>query len=890
MNEFIKRDTILNDVNYKKNIYCERTVLTNEASVETFFVNRMLCDLGYKDSNIKTKNSIETFLLSKGSKKVNYKPDYILLSNGKPVLIIDAKSIAENIDDWKEQCAHYCLIMNRGGCEVRYFLLTNGISTKLYKWDTDIPSLVLDFTDFFIGNAKYEALHNLISSSSIKKKNIISTENLIKLKKINKEEAQKLFISCHKLIWNQEKRSPNSAFIEFVKLIFVKLYNDKRIHDNYCTNEDGFIFVPKEENVFSIHWIESREKETSNPINDIQFKRLMENLQDEVTKNHKKTIFYDGEKIELKPTTTKAVVKKLENVDLFGIDEDLNGRLFETFLNATMRGKDLGQFFTPRSIVLLGTLIADLEVSEKHIDRVLDGSCGSGGFLIEALTIMRDIVRKNNSYSQEKKIDLINKISNESLFGIDAAVEPNLAKIARINMYLHGDGGSHIYCADGLDKHITIEKTESPIVKAELNDMKTNILSNSFDVVLTNPPFSMWYELEDEVQKKIVKDYKLLVIDETTNKARNRLRTSAMFIERYKDLLKIGGKLISVIDETILASDDYSYVRDFIRKHFIIKAVISLHGDAFSMSSARVKTALVYLQKKKNQNEHQPACFMYSSIHLGVDDMPITTQANKITEARKRANEEIKDILQQFKKFQKGEKGVWYVEPNKLTKRLDVKSCINLQGRYISTWEAKGYKISSIGELCKEIDKNTQIIKPKDFAEESFRILTIGYNGRCRAEETRLGKHINYSTMIVLKEGDLVFSEYNAFNGAIGYITQEFEECLASGSYTVVRCDDKNISLYLWSILRTTEIKADLLTSAVGMGRQTIDWDNIKQVKLPLLSNDEINVVAKNILEAWDKEKQINQIYKNVQQTLHQSFSVESEESKIRFLQTKPPK
>lgn len=890
MDKLIEGNTILNCVNDRKNIYCERAALTNEASVETFFVTRMLADLGYKDSNIKTKNSIENFLLSKGSKKVNYKPDYTILSGGKPVLIVDAKSTTENIDDCREQCAHYCLILNRGGCEVRYFLLTNGISTKLYEWDTDLPTLVLDFTDFFISNTKYEALHNLISSSSIKRKNTISTENLIKLKRINKEEAQKLFISCHKLIWNQEKRSPNSAFIEFVKLIFVKLYNDKRIHNNYGVNDDGFTFVPKEENTFSTYWIESRERETSNPINDIQFKSLMESWQDEVTKFYKKTIFYDGERIELKPSTIKTVVKKLENVDLFGIDEDLNGRLFETFLNATMRGKALGQFFTPRSVVLLGTLMADLEVSEKHIDKVLDGSCGSGGFLIEALSVMRNKVKENNSYSQEKKIDLITKISNECLFGIDAAVEPNLAKIARINMYLHGDGGSHIYCADGLDKQITIEKTESPSVKAELYDMKTNILPNSFDVVLTNPPFSMWYELKDEVQKKIVNDYKLLIIDKATNKRRNRLRTSAMFLERYKDLLKIGGKLISVIDETILASNGYSYVRDFIRKHFIIKAVVSLHGDAFNMSCARVKTALVYLQKKKNQNEQQPACFMYSSIYLGVDDLPITTQANKIVDARKRATEEIEYILQQFKKFQKGEKGVWYVAPDKLTERLDVKSCVNLQGRYVPTWEAKGYQVFSIGELCQKVDKNNQRIKPKDFPEESFRILTIGFDGRCRAEETRLGKHINYSTMIVLKEGDLVFSEYGAFRGGIGYVTQEFDGCLASNSYTVVKCNDGNKSIYLWSILRTTEIKADLLTSAIGMGRQTINWDNIKQIKLPLLSEEEIGVVTRNILEAWDKEKQTNQIYENVQQILHQRFLVESEESKIRFLQAKPPK
>jgi len=41
---------------------------------------------------------------------------------------------------------------------------------------------------------------------------------------------------------------------------------------------------------------------------------------------------------------------------MFGIDEDLNGRLFEAFLNATMRGKEFwASIFTPRSIVKLIT-------------------------------------------------------------------------------------------------------------------------------------------------------------------------------------------------------------------------------------------------------------------------------------------------------------------------------------------------------------------------------------------------------------------------------------------------------------------------------------------------------------------------------------------------------
>ncbi len=888
--DFIKRNSMLEGIDFhlKKNIFCDKKDLSNEAAVEFFFLNRLLSDLGFKDKNIKTKQSIDEVSISKGSKKINYKPDYIITIQKKPLIVIDAKSPKEDINKHIEQCAHYCLLLNRKSKSVKYFILSNGIKTKLFKWDEDTPILDFDFEDFYLGNQKYEQLRTILSLSDLTVNKVEEEkEKFITLKKINKEEAQKLFISCHNYIWNAEKRSPNSAFIEFVKLIFLKLYNDRKLHDQFQPDIKGNLTIPVNSNVFSVKWIESREKDMINPMNDIQFKDLLTLIQDDVDKNHKKQIFDINERIEAKPATIKGVVKKLEKVDLFGIDEDLNGRLFETFLNATMRGASLGQFFTPRSIVLLGTLLADLQVSEKHIDKVLDGSCGTGGFLIEALTIMRNIVRDNNSYSRDTKIDLIKNICNNCIFGIDAASDPNLARIARINMYLHGDGGSHIYFGDGLDKNIKIDKSDNRILQLETEDMKKNIKFNSFDVVLTNPPFSMWYDVANESQAKILDDYELISIH-GTEKKRNRLRGSAMFIERYHDLLKPGGKLISIIDETVLSSNDYSYVREFIRKKFIIKAIISLHGDAFQMASARVKTAMIYLEKKKNVSDEQTAIFMYSSIYLGVDDMPITTNPTKVINARKLANEEILNIINEYNKFKKGEKDYWYVSSDRLNDRLDVKFCVPLQGRYISKWENKGFNVFPLHKIC---DIREEIIQPKnDYPENEFRILTITYSGRCKTDEIRKGADINYKKMKIVRTGDIVFSEYNTFHGAIGYITEEFDGALASGSYTVVKCFNDFDSLYLWSILRTTEIRADFLTSAIGMGRQTIDWDDIKNVKIPFLPVSKRNDISNQILSAWEYEKKAATTFEKINSILHNNFEVESEEAKIRFESTKPPR
>lgn len=874
-----------------KNIYCNLEDLSNEASVETFFVNPMLQDLGYPNKNIKTKESITKLKLAKGSKAYSYKPDYCIVINKVPKIIIDAKGTKEIINDFTNQCIHYCLLLNESATEdknkVEYYILSNGLKTALYLSTSSKPVVELDFFDFQYGNKKYEKFRSIIAFENIKSSKVDKTATqLFKMKPLSKEGAQKLFLTCHKYIWKAEKRSPSSAFMEFMKIIFIKLYHDRKLHEEY--KGDALAEYPKSAVTFSVHWIESREKETVNPINDLHFKKLLDEIQDEIDAQNKKRIFDVDEQIKLKPQTIKAIVKKIEAFDLYGIDEDLNGRLFETFLNATMRGRELGQFFSPRSIVLLATFLADLQVSERHQDKIIDPSCGTGGFLIEALTIMRQKIRDNKSYSQQKKIDLIKTICDECFYGIDAASEPELARIARINMYLHGDGGSRIYRCDGLDNDILIDKNETRENQKELQEFKERIEGvDGFDVILTNPPFSMWYEIENEDEERILQQYKVARVNEDSPKLRTRLRGSALFLERYYNLLKPGGKVLTIVDESIIANDDWSHVRNFIRKYFTIKAVISLPGDAFKMSGARVKTSLLYLEKKTDTDDVQPEAFMYSSVYLGVDDLSIMSSKQKIDEARRLANEEIEFICTEFRKFEKGLKSEYSVKPEKLQTRLDVKFCAAKNGRLVKSWQKQGFDVV---ELSTFVTNQQDIMLPADHPEIGFRILTITYEGRPKISETRKGKDINYPEMKPVKKGDLVFSTYNSINGAICFITEEFEGALASANYTVVRCENDFETVYLWSLMRSTEMKAEMQAASTGMGRQYLEWSEISKIKIPLAKRDQRELIGQRIIEAWEMEKQIQASFASVKRELNDLFNVESKASNLWYLSNRPPK
>jgi hypothetical protein len=234
------------------NFYCDRKELVNEAAVETFFVNRMLADLDYRDSQIKTKQSISALTVSLGgAKSVLYKPDDVLTYERKPRWVIDAKNPDEELDKWVVQCGGYCLGLNktfRGENPVKWFMLTNGYETRVYAWDEDEPLLTLDFTDFASGKPKYEQLRALLAAQSVAESHPVESPTF-KLERPTPQQAKALFALCHRAI-RKTGEGYSGAFIQFMKLMFVKLWCDRQLREDEATKAllagPGPAYLPKE--------------------------------------------------------------------------------------------------------------------------------------------------------------------------------------------------------------------------------------------------------------------------------------------------------------------------------------------------------------------------------------------------------------------------------------------------------------------------------------------------------------------------------------------------------------------------------------------------------------------------------------------------------------------
>lgn len=625
----------------KTNLFCNYASLRNESDVEQFFLMPLILSLGFSENEICTKPTLDTIEIGKGKNRKKHIPDYLIKLSNLPVLIAEAKNPTEAVEEGIRDGQDYGAILNRkfiGRNPVKYVIASNGRKTAVCNVDEGKPLLTLDFTEFVEDGAKLIALRKLISRKALQTEARKRADESFEFRTPDLDELRGVLKQAHDMIRRKQKVGPKKAFYEFTKVLFVKLNEDKAIHAKKQRNEE---LLPDDFR-FSVRYIKKMREQ--NYI-DLLFAKYRDELETEVGKRSKKRIFKKDERITLSPSTIEAIVKMIENYDLRSVEDDINGKVFETFLEAAVRGKELGQFFTPRSVVKFMVELAELGIRYEpnkgyFPDKVLDGSCGTGGFLIFALS---NLFEKAKAIPTDQEI-LKKAIREQSLFGIDAS-DDDIVPITRMNMYLHGDGGSHIFLADTLDKEVYIEPGLEAERSEELEELKRLIERVKFDVVLTNPPFSMKYDSDEPDEDRILEQYE---ISRLGGKKAASLKSNIMFIERYYDLLKEGGKLLTVIDESVLNTEGLGKkmceFRTWLRSKFIIRAIVSLPKNTFVNAEAGVKTSVLYLLKRGNETEIQPKVFMAISEDVGHNDT-----GRKTSEWG-----DLGEVLSAFREFEKG--------------------------------------------------------------------------------------------------------------------------------------------------------------------------------------------------------------------------------------------
>ncbi|MBU0478953.1 N-6 DNA methylase, partial [bacterium] len=385
------------------------------------------------------------------------------------------------------------------------------------------------------------------------------------LKIVSREDLIRTLEKAHDTVWQGGKLAPTTAFDEISKLLFCKLQDEK---------EETIKGNPYK---FQIGTHEDAE-EIYERINAIYQK----------AKKKDSEIFKDD--IRLEPKIVYAVVEHLQSINFNKTDLDTKGVAFERFMEDFFKGK-MGQFFTPREIIKFCVKM----INPKTDQTILDPACGSGGFLLNSMDFIREYAEK--SFDEREAWRTWHDFAMKNLYGIE--INDQIARVCKMNMIIHDDGHTNIISTDALRN-----------IK-EIQQIHNSFDSNHFDLILTNPPFGA---IVKDSEKPYIEKYSL-------GEGKQAQKTEILFIERCLDFLREGtGKMAIVLPDGILTNSSLQYVRNFIMERAQILAVVSLPQFAFTHFGAGVKSSLVFLRKRKqNEKLSNYPIFMAIAEHIGYD-------------------------------------------------------------------------------------------------------------------------------------------------------------------------------------------------------------------------------------------------------------------------------
>lgn len=465
--------------------------------------------------------------------------------------------------------------------EVKYVWVTSGIKNEYFEVDKtqntrnqlpDIPQYGVQE----IANYKY-----VYGAEHLPKED--GKQRFFDLSVIDQADLTRRFKQAHEALWAGGQLNPSEAFDELDKLIFCKIWDERKPRKMGEPYDFQIITISKKE--------EKDEHKRRLKENDNLYNRVKA-LYEEGRKRDAE-VFRDN--IRLTPEKIRTVVSYLESVNLGETDLDSKGRAFETFMGSFFRG-NFGQYFTPREIV---KFIVDV-LPITHDSKVLDTSCGSGGFLLYALNKVRNEATdyypnyKNDAKQYAKWFPYWHDFAEKNLYGIE--INEQISRAAKMNMIIHDDGHTNVITSDGLVSDATIKERTG----------NKGFEYGTFDFIITNPPFGSNIRQTEQAYLKTYQLGKkeedwLAVKAKAGDNTRDGQQSEVLFIEQDYLFLKEGGMLAIVLPDGILTNSSMQYVRTQIEDWFRIVAVISMPQTAFAANGAGVKSSVLFLKKWKKE-------------------------------------------------------------------------------------------------------------------------------------------------------------------------------------------------------------------------------------------------------------------------------------------------
>ena len=548
------------------------------------------------------------------------------------------------------------------------------------------------------------------------------------------------------------------------------------------------------------------------------------------------------------PETLSLFLKEI-NSFTYDHSEDL-GDAFEYLLSIMGSQGDAGQFRTPRHIIDFIVAVVD----PKKDETILDPACGTAGFLISAYKhILKQHDGLDDPDHKEKPLtpDEKKKLMG-NLFGYD--ISPDMVKLSKVNMYLHGFAEPKIFEYDTLS-----------------SDEKWDEM---YDVIMANPPFMS--------PKGGIRPHKRFSVQAN--------RAEVLFVDYIKEHLRPNGRAGVIVPEGIIFKNDVAYKQ--LRKLLVedgLFAVVSLPSGVFN-PYAGVKTSILFFD-----NSLAKIAKNILFVKINNDGYDLGAQRREVE------GSDLPRVLKLFKKY------IDFIKTNKTSKDLgldfilenqDLADLFVLQpndfhpaGHHNLSNEKAWELRNKLSEYFQTIEKN-KISESGDYNLSGDRYKEIVTVGIQKWPLVELGETCIFEYGKPLKQENRKTGEYPVYgsNGIVGY----HNEYLVKGPFVIIGrkgtagavtyseksgfpidttfyvklLDEKKVNLkYLYFILRTLGLdKINTQAGVPGLNRN--DAYKLKIPLPPIVAQDEIvkeiegyqkNIIgAKQIIDNWKPQIDID--------------------------------
>lgn len=769
--------------------------IKTEEDVKIHIVLPYLSSLDFDSSRMRFENAMP---VQAGTKKITVQSDIEIEEGGNIEIVIDVKSPNVSLND-KEilQSISYAKLVSTP--PALYAIVTNGIdiiSTNIYtgKKSSEIPTRSELIRD--ISRTRKKAL------SQIEIREIKS----LMLTLTNSDELYKIIKKCKDLIEKRGLIRSDQSFKEMTKILLVKMNEEKRAK-NGQTNRFQTAVLNK---------LAKAEEVTV-------YEEFLNLFQEALVAYP----IYSSTAETLKITDHECLLKVIEELEpwsFIGTGDDIKGAVYEIFLKSTLRG-DFDQYFTPREIVDFIVRYADPKIGDK----ILDPACGSGGFLIQSfLYVNQKIV--DSPYSELDRKLKFNELIDKCLWGGEA--DEDLHVLAKINLIMHGDGYNNIYQGDSLSSK--------------------KIPNDNFNLILTNPPFTIPYTFKDVLNK-----YEMGL-------NRDSQELDILFVEKCIRALdaNAGGELYIVLPEGLLNLPYYQNFREWMLEKCYITLSISLPEGAFIPFGKSVsKTAILGLRKKNQEGSNKPTfVFLGTAKEVGYEvGKSVYKKIDKNDLVLfSRASE---DIFSDVRTTNNGGECAWIKQDSITSYRIDSSYLINTID--IQNLHKKFLSLKRLDKVCRFRNKSITPKKDEDYFYLEIPDISPD-TGTISNIRKMKGAEIG-SSFYVAHGGDLAYCRINPRKNRVFIIPNEIDTVLISKeAYVIELLKESNIisNYVLSAILQSDLVKSQLVRLATGSSssRARVQEDAfLSSVFVPIPQNNTQKQIHKRMSKAYEDYWQVSQ-------------------------------